>query len=106
MNAWAKARLERDGIAFAGVRERAMFVGGVETVRPGLGLMWLAGAEGWTTYAKHAIRVARAILSSGTYREYLCEVHEADIVARRFAERLGFREIRTSEHLVLYGVTP
>lgn len=104
--AWADDRLSRPGVAWAVVRGRAIIAGGVETHERDIGVLWLAGVNGWTRYVKHAIRIARAILSSGAYRQYRCEVHEADHVSRRFAERLGFREIRTSEHLVLYGVTP
>lgn len=102
MQAWAKARLEQPGVAFAGVHERAVFVGGVDDT----GMLWLAGVEGWTRYVKHAIKVARAILASGLHRRYLCEVHEADQASRRFAERLGFSEVRARDGLVLYEVTP
>lgn len=106
VRAWAQTIVKKPGTAWALVAERPMLAGGVLTDEQDVGVLWMAGAEGWQRHAKHAIRICRAILTSGTYRSYECEVHEADQPSRRFAERLGFREIRTRDHLVLYGVTP
>lgn len=101
---WARSRVE-EGISWVGIAERPMWAGGVIGVGQA-GVIWIAGVEGWTRYVKHAIRVARAVLASGTYRHYACEVHESDSVSCRFAERLGFRALSTDKGLVLYGVTP
>lgn len=101
---WARSRIG-EGVAWAAIVEKPVIVGGVIEHR-GVGFLWLAGVEGWTRYVKHAIKIARAILASGTFRHYACEVHESDSVSRRFAERLGFRALDTREGLVFYGVTP
>lgn len=107
VRAWAREKVEKSDLAWAYVKGRAQFIGGIQPGGIfGVGVMWLAGVEGWTRYVKHAIRVAREILASGVYRQYVCEVHEADPVARRFAEHLGFREVRVKDGLVLYEVTP
>jgi hypothetical protein len=103
---WAAERVRCPGSAWAALRGRAVFIGGVESAREDTGVLWMAGVEGWTRYVKHAIKIARAILTSGAYKHYQCEVHEADQASRRFAEHLGFSEIQTRDGLVLYGVTP
>jgi hypothetical protein len=102
---WAKSRIELPGLAWAFAQERPMLAGGL-TERGGTATLWLAGCEGWTRYVKHVLRVWRAILESGAYPRYECEVHEDDPIARRFAERLGFRQLDVQKGFVLYEVTP
>lgn len=102
---WARNRVAAQGSAWVYVGEHPIVAGGVETSGD-QGLLWLAGIDGWTRYIKHAIRYWRAILSSGAYRRYVCEVSELDPVSREFAERMGFRAVKVENGLVLYGVTP
>jgi hypothetical protein len=101
---WARSRVD-EGVAWACIADRPVWACGVVSAGQA-GMLWLAGVEGWTRYVKHAIRVGRAIFASGSYRHYACEVDESDPVARRFAERLGFRALEAKDGFVLYGVTP
>jgi hypothetical protein len=102
---WADGLVGRPGLAWAVGPDRPQFMGGV-TSDGDVGVLWLAGVHGWTRYVKHAMRICREILKSGLHARYICEVHEFDHVARRFAERLGFSALETRDGLVLYGVTP
>lgn len=101
---WARSRVD-EGVAWTCIPDRPVWACGVVSVGQA-GMLWLAGVEGWTRYVKHAVRVIRAIVASGAYRHYACEVDEADPVARRFAEHLGFRALEAKAGFVLYGVTP
>lgn len=105
VSAWARSRVDRPGLAWAFVCGKPVVAGGVES-RGETGLFWLAGTEGWTRYVRHVIRIFRAILESGTYARYTCEVVESDAPSRRFAERLGFRFLGARDGLIHYGVQP
>lgn len=105
MSDWARNRVNAKGSAYVLAAECPIIAGGVESFGA-MGLLWLAGIDGWTMYVRHAIRLWRIALTSGAYNRYECEVHEADPIARQFAERLGFRQLDAKDGIVLYGVTP
>jgi hypothetical protein len=102
---WASSAVEKPGTAWALVGDKPLYAGGVQSDGD-TGVLWLAGVEGWTRYVKHALKIARAILSSGAYKRYSCEVSAVDVKAQRFAERLGFVPLRVEDGLIKYEVTP
>ncbi len=102
---WARSRVELPGVAWAFVQENPVVIGGVLGDGP-IGMIWIAGCDGWTRYVKHVLRMWKVLVSSGLYKRYICEVHEFDHIARRFVERVGFTELGASGGIVTYGVTP
>lgn len=102
---WARSRLELPGLSWVVAFDRPILAGGV-VERGRTATLWVAGCEGWTRYVRHVMRLWRLGLKSGAYQRYECEVDEADPIARRFAERLGFRPLAVQNGVVLYGVTP
>jgi hypothetical protein len=53
---------------------------------------------------KHAVRIWRAIRESGLYRRVECQCAEDNVVAQRFAERMGFQREGVCNGLVDFGI--
>lgn len=100
---WAVDRCTQPGIAWAFfLNGEIVGAGGVITER-GIGHLWMAGAAGWTDYARHPIKVAREIFAARAYQALQCTCYEDNEPAQRFAEYLGMQRQRVDNGLVYYG---
>jgi len=108
LEAWARARCELPGTAWGLVIDgQVLAAGGVVSKDADTGTLWLAGREGWAMpYVIHAVRIWREVMASGMYKRFECECAVGRAVARRFAERMGFKEMSIKDGLVKYEVQP
>jgi len=103
---WAVDRCSQSGMAWGlYVRNELVGVGGVIS-HGDTGHLWLAGAEGFRDYIRHAIRVTRDLFTAGIYQRFECTCFADNEPAQRFAEYLGFRRGDVRDGLIHYGRTP
>lgn len=104
LEAWARSRIQPNSTGWALVHGgEVIAAGGVFTIPGREGVLWMVGREGWARrHIRHAMRIFDVIKGFGGYSALRCRCAAENVVARRFAERLGFEQTGAQDGLVHY----